>query len=150
MSYGLIFDYDLEPGKQVELLWSHRDTELTSTFTDGGADVMDLKINYLHLGGTYGERMGSWEPFVVGGLGLTHFNPSTSGYGAKTRFSMNLGVGAKTYLTERLGLRFEARGYGTFFNGSGDVICGPQGCFAHLKSSVWTQFELNAGVIFAF
>lgn len=145
-SLGLLFDWDLDAQRQVEVIYSRQETDLTVQDSMGAFAPLDLNVSYLQGGGTYlfdGERA---RPYIAGTIGLTHFDPQESAFDSETRISFSLGGGIKLFPTEHIGLRFEGRGYFTFFDSSGQAFCSG-GCTVRLKSSAFTQFEAFAGII---
>jgi opacity protein-like surface antigen len=150
-SYGVMLDFKQAEDSWVELYFSRQPTRLTadsSLFV--GRPLFDVDVEYYHLGGTYGAASGRFRPFVVGTLGATYLDPKGSDLHSETKFSLSLGGGARFYLTEHLGIRFDARWFGTFFGGSGSVFCSSGTCLINVDGDVLSQFTANAGVILAF
>ena len=112
-------------------------------------NAFDLEVHYLHLGGTVDVAQEKWTPFVSGGLGMTHLSPNRYGLDNETLFSLSLGGGLKWYPTNRLGLRFEVRGYGTLSDSSGSLFC-DTGCDLEVRGNLLPQYETNLGLIFRF
>ena len=65
-------------------------------------------------------------------------------------FTIGLGLGFKTRLSARVGLRFEARGYYTPVTAGGVTVCGAGGCFFKYTGSGVFQGDVTAGVFFGF
>jgi len=155
-SYGIMVDFkqplDKEGGESwIELYYSRQQTRLKADqgpFV--GAPLFDVNVEYYHLGGTYGKASGKVKPFVVGTFGATHMIPKGDGLHSETKFSLSLGGGVKLYLTEHIGLRLDARWFGTLFNGSGSAFCNGGQCLINVQGDVLSQFTANAGVILAF
>jgi len=133
----------LDGSREMQLLFRSQSTTLSP---GGGAAPFDLKIRYLHLGGTafIDQPIGA-GPYAVGGFGATQFSPSTSGYGEEVKPSLNLGFGYYWPLGERVALRAEARGYFTFVNNSGGFLCSG-GCVVVMRSDVFSQYEAMIGL----
>jgi hypothetical protein len=155
-SYGIMVDFKQAVNKEggepwIELYYSRQQTKLKA---DQGPFVsnplFDVNVEYFHIGGTYGQATGKVKPFVVGTFGVTHMTPKGDGLSAETKFSLSLGGGVKLYLTEHVGLRFDARWFGTFFNGSGSVFCSGGACLVNVQGDVLSQYTANAGVVLAF
>jgi OOP family OmpA-OmpF porin len=51
---------------------------------------------------------GNFNPFVVAGIGGTHYNPAIS---TKDMFTFNAGIGAKFWLTDNIALRIDLKDY---------------------------------------
>lgn len=134
-----------EPGTQYELFYSRQSTD-----TGGGAPV-DMKIEYLQLGGTtvIGEDAGRVVPFAAGGIGAARFSPGLAGLSRETRWSFNLGGGVRVPLTKQVRLRFEARAYLTWLEGDANLFC-DGGCAIVAKSKTFFQYEALGGVSVGF
>ncbi len=155
VSLGAALDFPLGQGRQVELYYSRQPTELQADGALLSEEVLfDLDVHYIHIGGTYTwHDEGRVRPFVVGTLGVTHLDPEPSGLDSQTRFSLGLGGGARAFVTERFGLRFEGRGFVTLLDddGGGTVIFSdPGGLSVAVSSDFFAQFVFNAGVFFRF
>jgi opacity protein-like surface antigen len=155
-SYGIMVDFkqavDKEGGEPwIELYYSRQQTKLRA---DQGPFVsnplFDVNVEYFHIGGTYGQATGKVKPFVVGTFGATRMTPTGDGLHAETKFSLSLGGGVKLYLTEHVGIRLDARWFGTFFNGSGSAFCSGGACLINVQGDVLSQYTANAGVVLAF
>jgi len=155
-SYGIMLDFkqagDEKSGESwIELYYSRQQTKLKADqgpFV--GTPLFDVNVEYYHIGGTYGQATGKVKPFVVGTLGATHMVPKGDGLHSETKFSLSLGGGVKLYLTEHVGIRLDARWFGTFFNGSGSAFCSSGACLINVQGDVLSQFVANAGVVLAF
>jgi len=155
-SYGIMVDFkqpmDKEGGESwIELYYSRQQTKLKADQGPFFGDpLFDVNIEYFHLGGTYGKATGKVKPFVVGTFGATHMTPEGDGLHSETKFSLSLGGGVKLYLTERVGIRLDARWFGTLFNGSGTAFCSGGACLVNVQGDMLSQYTANAGVIVAF
>lgn len=156
--YGIIGDVDLLPdslpGLQAEFMWSRQPTNLgahnanTGVTTPAGNVTLDnYQWSVLHNMRNPDARI---RPFVVAGLGFTHFGS----YGAlpfDNRLSFNLGGGVKYFFARHAGLRLDVRWMpsrttsqvGTFF----DPFYGYYQANIHNYAQ---QFQANLGLIFRF
>jgi hypothetical protein len=150
-SYGIMLDIRQAEEAWIELYFSRQQTKLRA---DQGAfygdPLFDVNVEYYHIGGTYSQATGKVKPFVVGTLGATHMVPKGEGLHSETKFSLSLGGGVKMYLTEHVGIRLDARWFGTLFNGGGSAFCSNGACLVTVQGDVLSQFAVNAGVILAF
>ena len=151
VSYGLIvgIPWNALGRSRLELVWSHQGTSLG--LSDPEQSGFDVDVDYLHIGGmapfrTPNERL---EALLTGGLGATLLQPGLSGASSETRFSLSLGVGLLYRVSNRVGLRLEARGWFTFTESSGAVFCAG-GCVVAFSGSGFGQGELIAGLRLAF
>jgi hypothetical protein len=152
-SYGIMLDFKQAGAGDswIEVYLSRQQTKLKADqalFI--GNPSIDVNIEYYHIGGTYGQATGKVRPFVVGTFGATHMVPKQGGLESETRFSLSLGGGVKLYLTEHVGIRLDARWFGTLFNGSGGVFCSNGACLVTVQGDVLSQYTANAGIILAF
>jgi len=149
-SYGLMLDFDTEPSKQIEIYLSRQNSKLSSGGTVTGNPKFDLTVDYYHIGGLLmldGERT---RPFISGTFGLTRMDPHGADRSTEYYPSIALGGGAKIPLTERLGLRFDARGIFTLVNNNSTVFCANGGCAIRVEGSGILQGELTVGLTFKF
>jgi opacity protein-like surface antigen len=151
-SLGLALDLRRDEGSQYELYYGRQSTEVGATPTTPSTS---LRVEYLHIGGTTvlsDETPG--KPYLLGGLGVTHFAPDSSQGRADTRFSLSLGVGARVPFNAHFSLRLEVRGYFTFFNSDSAFLCRSDQtgafCQFHAHGSTFTQFDFLAGAAYAF
>lgn len=132
---------------RYEFLYSHQGTSLADSTDPDNA--FDLDVHYLHMGGTVDVYQDRFTPYFSGGLGMTYMQPDQAGFENKTRFSLSVGGGLKWYPTERLGIRFELRGYSTLVNSNSSLFC-DGGCELQISGDAFPQFETNLGLIFRF
>jgi len=152
-SYGIMLDFRQagDSDSWIEVYLSRQQTKLKADqglFV--GNPLLDVNVEYYHIGGTYGQATGKIRPFVVGTFGATHMVPKQGGLDSETKFSLSLGGGVRLYLTEHVGIRLDARWFGTLFNGSGGVFCSNGACLVTVQGDVLSQYTANAGIILAF
>jgi hypothetical protein len=148
---GIVVDKLTKKGSYWEFYYSKQPTKLTSSDPFSSGSQFDIDVEYLHFGGkSYINREDG--TFLVGTIGATHFNPKTSGLDSETKFSLGLGTGVEFGGDSNIGLRLEARAFGTFLDSSGAIFCGGSsgGCTIITTSSVLWQLELNVGLVFRF
>ncbi|MCU7878153.1 MAG: porin family protein [Candidatus Thiodiazotropha sp. (ex Lucinoma borealis)] len=145
--WGFTVSQAASDSARYEFLYSHQGSSLADRTDPNNA--FDLDVHYVRLGGTVDVYQDQITPYLTGGLGMTYMNPGQRGYGDETRFSLSVGGGLKWYPTERLGIRFEMRGYSTLVNSSGTLYC-DGGCDLQVNGDLLPQFETNLGLIFSF
>jgi len=155
-SFGLIFNARHSPDTQWEALYAHQETTADTAGLGlglGGADL-DLGIDYLHGGGTYLFDSAWGRPFLSATVGMTRIDVQNAGFDDDVFFSFSMGLGVQFRPTERLGLRLEARGFGTLVDSDTDIFCrtGPDEnvCAVRIDGDVMWQMEAIAGVVFRF
>lgn len=146
-SFGIILSLKKDKETNYDFLFSRQNTELQSTTTPGYTEA--LRIDYYQIGGTVFFDHGKLQPFIAGGLGATHISPANDNFSSETNFSLSLSGGLKFPITQNVGLRLEARGYGTVVGSSGSIMC-DGGCVAKFTGSLFMQFEASAGLSIAF
>ncbi len=150
VSFGLIVDFAINRHAQIELLYNRQDTELgvPRDHNRSRRDV-DLEVEQFHIGFLW-QWLPSDEvrPFVVGSLGATSLD--LEGGGDETDFSASAGGGVKLFFNDHVGARFEGRFYHTLVDGDHDTFCSSDVCFGYHDASFLAQFELKAGLVFAF
>ena len=151
-SFGLAVNLFIDETASYELFYSRQETSFESS---SPIAPFDLDIEYLHLGGTLvlSDEL-PVEPYMVGGVGLTRLSPKTGNGSEDTRASLSLGAGVKMPITQRFGVRLEARGFVTFVNSDSAFFCasGSFGgvCSIQAKTDALFQYELMAGATFRF
>jgi len=162
--FALAVDTDYEEGTELEIFYSRQATELKADEEIfSSTTLFDVDVHYLHIGGTViltrmkdylgeplFEKNDFCEPYIVGTLGATHLRPRDSDYDPVTRFSISLGFGARLYATERLGFRFEGRGFATFTDSDAAVFSNSRGLKIYVDSDIFAQAMVSAGVFFDF
>jgi hypothetical protein len=152
-SFALALDLRRDEGSQYELFYARQTTHLESNSTLG---PLGVDVEYFQVGGTLvvDEAQRGFSPYIVGTVGATRFTPDPGGASDNTRFSVSLGGGIRVPLSERFGLRLEARGYLTFVNADAAIFCASnaQGgiCSIHASGSTFFQYEVLAGAAFVF
>lgn len=150
-NYGGILGVAVTPDKFIELMYNRTDTRLDYYYA-GNTDVLDISTEYYQVGAMQLFGPGNIKPFVGVTLGMARFNLKESSAelvaGDAFRFAATLGAGAKILLSDRLGIRLQARlgvpmqmngmyfgaGTGGFSTGVGFQI-------------PMVQFDLSAGLI---
>lgn len=146
-SYGIILSLKKDQGTNYDFLFSRQNTELQSSTIPGYTE--SLRIDYYHFGGTVFYGHDKLHPFISGGLGATHISPANDNLSSETKFSLSISGGVKFPITQNVGLRLDARGYGTVVSSGGTILCSG-GCVAQFKGSLFMQFEASAGLSIAF
>jgi len=145
LNYGIALDLTIRPGLQLELLYHRQDTEIRLI-----TPIFDTSVEYFHIGGLYQLRWDRVSTFVLATLGTTHFNPDPAGLESEWRFSWSLGVGAKVFMSERIGFRIQGRLLSTWLSGTQDIYFGGPGGVYIRSGYTMYQVALSAGLIIAF
>ena len=151
-SFGVLLDFREGPNTQWEVLYSLQDTEARVD----GTDFADIKVHYVQGGGTYHSDVGNVRPFIAMTIGATHFDAKSDGFGSDTFFGWSIGGGMQIAPTNRIGIRLEARAFGTLVSSGSSIFCesnpagGSAGCAITIKGDVFWQLQTMAGVVFRF
>ncbi len=152
--YGVIINVNMvRPGAQLELSYSRQDEKLTFDQGPllGKRDLFDMSVEYFHIGGLFGVQQGDVLPFSSLSFGATRWNPlGVAGIDDAWKFSVILGLGAKVYLNERMGLRLQFRLPMTMLDGGAGLFCDPGGCYTVVGATGVLQGELSAGLMILF
>jgi opacity protein-like surface antigen len=153
-SFGLILNARHSPNTQWEILYSRQETSANTTGLGLSDPRLDINIEYLQAGGTYLWDGDTVRPFLAATLGVSQIDITTPGYDSDSFFSFSLGLGFQVAPTNRLGLRLEARAYGTLLDSSSDLFCefGPSNniCVVRIDGTIMWQVEALAGIVFRF
>jgi opacity protein-like surface antigen len=153
-SAGLIINFPSKANTEWEIYYSKQSTELKTGDLFLGTRVVDMDVEYLHLGGTYlFDRSGESQPYFVATIGATRMEPSGVDTSSETFFSFAAGGGYKYFPDKHIGLRLDGRFIGTFIDSNSNIFCqSDQGgtCVINTTGKILYQFEMQAGVVFRF
>lgn len=145
-NYGGILSVEVAPGMFGEFLYNRSDTRFRYIY-GSSTEPLDVSTEYYQIGGLRSMGTGKVQPFGAMTLGAARFYLKES-YGdffsdAAWSFAGTLGLGAKVYLSDRLGIRLQARmdlplKFSSLWIGTG-------GGGASFVVPVW-QFDFSAGV----
>src|SRR5579859_1649646 len=156
--YGIMGDVDLFPnsfpGLQAEFMWSRQPTDLGAHDANTGiiTPAGDVTLDNYQWSALYNMRQpgASLRPFVVAGMGFTHFG-SDGALPFDNRLSFNVGGGVKYFFARHAGLRLDVRWMpsrttsqvGTFFDPF-------YGYYQANINNYAEQFQTNLGLILRF
>jgi opacity protein-like surface antigen len=156
-----VLDLQVDGRSQVEIvyLFARPQARFQSTnLAYASSPPFPVTTQYLQLGGLTTFDQGTLEPFLAGGLGLAWFHPSSVGVdGAITiqpqdawLFAFHLGGGARWWITEAFGLRFQARFLMPVLFSSGTFLSGPNGAALQVNAGIpIVQGDLTIGLAFS-
>ncbi len=153
-SFGLILNFRHKDPTQWEILYSQQQTEAAYSGATTNDPEVDVDLHVLQLGGTYQFEGEVARPYLAFTLGGTHVRTRSAESNSDTFFSGSIGVGMKFLPTSRVGIRVEARAYGTLVSSSTDLFCstGPDlnVCAIRLEGRMLSQVETFAGITVRF
>ena len=150
-SFGLILDLRADASTQWEILYSNQSTDARLKSSVDLQQPVAVDTHVLQLGGTYHGQSESVRPYLAMTVGGTHVKTDTA---SDTFFSGSIGLGVQINPDGALGLRLEARAYGTLTDSNTELFCrtGPDTnvCAARIDGNFLGQFETFAGIVFRF
>jgi hypothetical protein len=148
-SYGLILNWPDTVRTEYELYYSFQPTEIRPERSDIATPRFDVDVHYLHVGGLYLAEPDRVRPYLAATAGVTHMRPRGTGLDAETRLSLALGVGAKMKITQRIGLRAEARYLMTLTDSNAAIFCSG-GCDVAVAGTGFGQLQATLGLGISF
>lgn len=111
-NYGGIFSVEMAPDMFAEFLYNRTDTEVRYIYNNE-TEPLDMSTEYFQVGGLRSIGEGRLKAFGVASLGAARFHLKES-YGdinsnSAWSFAGTLGLGAKVFLSNKLGVRLQAR-----------------------------------------
>lgn len=152
-NYGLDVDYSIWPNFQAGFMFSHQATNVDEHFPGVGstfltsADIDNYQFNVAY---NLKSPDANLKPFITGGLGFTHWRPTSILPVASNTFSYNLGGGVKYFINSHVGLRAEIRWMPSRTTPQEAEECSFYGCGTVLVYSHAQQGAVNGGIIFRF
>lgn len=149
-AWGVHLDYPVRPGMWAQLLYASQSSDLTfKDRVDGETTLTGLSINYWQLGAVQALKEGKVVPFTSLSLGGTYVTEDTFDE-SKWYFSAILGLGAKIYTSEKMGLRVTAQLPVSFTGGGMGFGVGTGGASAGFYGTGVTQTILSGGAFVRF
>ncbi|MFN7989596.1 MAG: peptidylprolyl isomerase [Thermoanaerobaculia bacterium] len=159
MSFGMTLEYALRRSLNLELIWSHQDTELKLKFREtppAGYDdrLTHLNVDTFQIGGLWmlGLEGDTVRPYFDFLLGLSILTPAPQ-FSTLTRFSGSIGGGAKFYVSDAIGFRLGLRFMPVYLNATstGYGYCDPwYGCYTYYDSNYLYQWDAHTGLTLRF
>ena len=153
-SYGLIVNWRHSGETMYEVLYSKQRTDVEFSAAAPEDQPIELDLQMLQIGGTYQFEGNKAIPYLAATLGGAHARARANGSESDTFWAFSIGAGVLISPTTRVGLRLEARYYGTLARSSTDLLCrsGPEGggCAFRIEGDLLAQVETFAGVVVRF
>jgi opacity protein-like surface antigen len=151
---GLIFNVRETANTQWEIFYALQQTEADTSEVSAAQPLVDIDVQYLHLGGTYVADGYRARPFLAAGIGATRFDPGPLTFDTENFFSFGIGAGWQLQPTDRLGIRLEGRLLGTFLRSDSALFCetgfDENICAIEADSDLYWQFQTSLGIVFGF
>jgi hypothetical protein len=155
--YGVSVDVRIREDGFLEFIYSRQDTSFEVASEDPfdpfqtNKETVDASVEYYQGGGVFefAVENRALRPFVVLTAGVARLQAGAGE--SEWWFSMGGGGGLKVFLSERWGIRFDARAWPTFLRGEGAFLCSlPGGCLIGFDTAASWQGSATVGVILAF
>lgn len=143
---------------QGEFMWNRQPTSLSDHNPNDGtySFVSNMNLDMYQFDVLYQfksleSRLHGFSPFVVGGLGFSHFGTQQQVLPFGNRFSYNIGGGVKYFFTKHVGIRVETRWSPSLTTQGIGQYCDPfYGCAPTTVSNKAEQGQAQIGLIFRF
>lgn len=150
--YGGALDFAVKPGIEIELSGMYSKTSVTMQSYSAAipdSKLFDVTSLYITIGALHEQRKGKLRPFIGGAVGVAVFTPDNVLYETLTRMAIEFKGGLKADVSEKVGIRLQARLLAPLsFTGLG-FWCGSGGCSSGVSAgSTFAQFELSGGLYF--
>lgn len=148
-TYGFTAGYFVSQMVQLEFLLSRQQTGIEAA----GVKISDASHTQYHGNVLFHftDEDAKVRPYVLVGFGASTVSPDLPGADSVTKFSFGLGGGVKTYFTDHVGLRFQARLAPTYVTEDPALFCDPFGFCWAVDTAVYSyQTEATVGVTFKF
>lgn len=150
-SFGLIFNLRDEENTQWELLFSRQSSDARLESGTGIQPLVAMDLETLQIGGTYQWQGDTVRPYLAATIGGTRIGTDAE---SDIFLSGSIGAGLQIRPLSRLGIRLEARVFGTLTDSDTDLFCstGPDLniCAVRIEGDLLAQLEAFAGVVFRF
>lgn len=149
-NYGGTFSVRMPSFVILEVGYMRMDSELKFRGYLGETNqTIDMSTEYYQIGAVK-EIVpdGDLRPFGLISIGAVRYHPKEGFYSDEWLFAANLGLGAKYYISDRFGLRLQARMMMPFSWVSGGVYCGTGGCGSGVSaSSTVIEGDISGGIL---
>lgn len=154
-TYGITLSLPIDWDVRGEFAWSRSDSRGYFFARLPGYDnaEFDLASNYFLLSGIKSVGSDKIQGFGGASLGLAWFDAKSSDISDVWRFTFSMQAGAKVYLSDLIGLRFQGRLLVPLRFSGGGMFCGigtgGAGCGVSVgATSPIIQGDLSVGIIF--
>ena len=140
-----------------EFQYTYHASEMTLSGLGQHRSITSLGMQSFQLVGLRALKPGPVQPFVIGGIGTTWFNPTESffevddtRYGLQSSWQLSfvIGAGAKIWLgqEEKVGLRLQIRTLPALYNTGGGIWVGSGGGGLSISGNAIWRWDVSAGL----
>ncbi len=148
-NYGAILEFGVRPDLMIQLQYMGSSTyaSLSSYYEIAKADV---NVNYYQIGiirpFPVNDKV---EVFGSFSMGATQFAIQEAQYSDEWRFSITLGLGAKIWITDKVGIRLQSRLLAPINWAGLGFFCGTGGCGTSVNAgSTFISGDVSGGLVF--
>jgi opacity protein-like surface antigen len=148
-AYGFTAGVFVSQMIQLEFLLSRQDTGIEID----GVKISDASHTQYHGNVLFHflDEDSRVRPYILIGMGASTVSPDLAGNHDVTKFSYGLGGGVKTYFSDHVGMRFQARLAPTYVTTEPAIFCDVFGFCWAVDAAVYSyQTEATVGVSFRF
>jgi len=142
------------PGLMAEVAYSFTGSALSyqERSTLPGQNLFNMDVHYFQAGATYQEDFGQFTPFAIMQVGAVLFHPHAGHYKDAWLLAASLGMGCKTLIDKRWGIRVQGRFLAPIQVEEGTLWCqSGSGCSIYLKrGTILLQGDILGGVFIQF
>lgn len=149
-SFGLILDKTAggDYWRHYEFLYAQQSTQID------GETPLDMDVQYLQIGGTVSHPDAKYViPYFGLTIGAAKFSPDASGHDDETKLAFSVGGGVRVPISDRIGVRFDARVFISLLDSDGEIFCVSSGgatCRVRAKSDTFVQYAATLGLVIGF
>ena len=154
--YGVMGDVDIYPNVQAEFMWNRQPTEFGAhNFVNGVVlPAGDATLDMYQWSFLVALRAPEAKvvPYMVAGLGFTHYSADQVTLGFSNGFAYNIGGGVKYFFAKHVGLRLDVRYSPSRTTHSTGTVCDPYigYCYPATFANHARQGQANLGLVFRF
>lgn len=154
-AFGLRGAWNIDRSFSLELTLSRATPRLEAISPSTGASLAPsapVDVTTYEVNGLYGFGEGRVRGYMGLGIGAMTLHPFVPGVSAEsdTRPVVNIALGGKVFLNERLALRVDGRyRFRSASPGTSTVICGDLGCYG-FTTNLYSSAEITGGVSYRF
>jgi hypothetical protein len=147
-AYGAGIDIRVDKITMAEFSWSMSGSILSlDQYLGENTVITDLNVHHFQAGAIVEPEKGKVSPFGLITMGATLFSPTENNYSDEWKFSFSLGLGAKVYMSDRIGLRFQGRVIIPVQFTSGSIWVGSGGTGVAVGAyTTFTEFDFLGGL----
>lgn len=152
MSFGGLLSIEIDNMSYVELGYHRTNTKLVTSKFYNGSNQTDIAVEHYQVGALREFKEGPIVPFAKLSLGTTRYVQTSKGDERYWLFSIGVGLGAKVFLNDMIGLRLHTNLMLPLEFAGGGLFCGigssGGGCSTAVTFNVpLVHWDLGVGLI---